>query len=81
MLHTTTDGKNTSDSGTLPSSVVWTVELMNSLVLSWRKKAPAITEAMTIRDQKADRKVLMQRPPRDSFFFFLAPGFRVASGG
>jgi hypothetical protein len=30
ILQTTTDGKNTSVSGTLPSNVVWTVEFKNS---------------------------------------------------
>jgi hypothetical protein len=30
MLQTTTDGKKTSVSGTLPSRVVWTVEFKNS---------------------------------------------------
>ena len=32
MLHTTTDGKKTSESGTDPSRVVWTVALRNSVV-------------------------------------------------
>ncbi len=61
MLHTTTDGKNTSESGTDPSRVVWTVELRNSLVLSCRKKPPETTDMATIRDQKEMRKVEMEQ--------------------
>jgi hypothetical protein len=52
MLHTTTDGKNTSVRGTLPSKVVWTVEFMNSEVLSCKKKPPETTDPKTIKDQK-----------------------------
>ncbi len=61
MLHTTTDGKKTSESGTDPSRVVWTVELRNSLVLSCRKKPPETTDMATIRDQKEMRKVEMEQ--------------------
>ena len=34
----------------MESSVVWTVDLRNSLVLSWRKKPPETTEAKTMID-------------------------------
>ena len=55
MLHTTTDGKNTSDRGTLPSKVVWTVAFRNSLVLLLKKNPPDTTDSITINVQKAER--------------------------
>ena len=36
----------------MESRVVWTVDLRNSLVLSWRKNPPETTEAKTMMDQK-----------------------------
>lgn len=61
MLHTSTEGKNTSERGTLPSSVVCTVAFQNSMVLSCRKKPPENTEVRTMRSQKVMRKVLRPR--------------------
>jgi len=52
MLQTTTDGKKTSVKGTLLSKVVWTVEFMNSEVLSWRKNPPETTDPKTMKLQK-----------------------------
>ena len=66
MLQTRTDGKNTSDRGTLPSSVVCTVEFQNSVVLLYRNSAPDITEASTMSSQKVKRNV--RRPRRISLF-------------
>ncbi len=61
MLHTTTEGKKTSESGTLPSRVVCTVELRNSRVLSWRKKPPESTDMVTTRDQNEMRNVEIEQ--------------------
>ena len=61
MLQTTTEGKKTSERETLLSRVVWTVDLRNSPVLSWRKKSPESTDRATIRDQKDRRNVLIEQ--------------------
>ena len=48
----------TWDRGTMESRVVWTVDLRNSLVLSWRKKPPETTLANTMMDQNTLRYTL-----------------------
>ena len=42
----------------MESRVVWTVDLRNSLVLSWRKNPPETTLANTIMDQNTLRYTL-----------------------
>ena len=42
----------------MESRVVWTVDLRNSLVLSWRKNPPLTTLANTIMDQNTLRYTL-----------------------